>query len=59
MIASQRQYSLDFSEKLNILYFKRNNQLIENNFSKLFSGKWTILSINMMEKIFVEWKLSL
>ena len=34
----------------NILYFKKNNQLIQNNFSKLFSGKWTVLSINIMEK---------
>ena len=59
MIASQRQYSLDFIEKLKILYFKKNNQHIENNFSKLFSGKWTVLSINIMEKKLVEWKLSL
>ena len=43
----------------NILYFKKNNQLIQNNFSKLFSGKWTVLSINIMEKKYVEWKLSL
>ena len=34
----------------NILYFKKSNQLIQNNFSKLFSGKWTVLSINIMEK---------
>ena len=34
----------------NILYIKKNNQLIQNNFSKLFSGKWTVLSINIMEK---------
>ena len=34
----------------NILYIKNNNQLIQNNFSKLFSGKWTVLSINIMEK---------
>ena len=59
MIASQRQYSLDFSEKLNILYIKNNNQLILYNLSKLFSGKWTVLSINIMEKKKVEWKLSL
>ena len=50
MIASQRQYFLDFSEKLYILYFKNNNQLILYNLSKLFSGKWTVLSINIMEK---------
>ena len=50
MIASQRQYSLDFSEKLNILYIKKNNQLIQNNFSKLFSGKWTVLRTNIMGK---------
>ena len=43
----------------NILYFKKNNQLIQNNFSKLFSGKCTVLSINIMEKKYVEWKLSL
>ena len=43
----------------NILYFKKNNQLIQNNFNKLFSGKWTVLSINIMEKKYVEWKLSL
>ena len=34
----------------NILYITNNNQLIQNNFSKLFSGKWTVLSINIMEK---------
>ena len=34
----------------NIQYFKVNNQLIQNNFSKLFSGKWTVLNINIMEK---------
>ena len=34
----------------NILYFKKSNQLTQNNFSKLFSGKWTVLSINIMEK---------
>ena len=33
-----------------IQYFKKNNQLIQNNFSKLFSGKWTVHSINIMEK---------
>ena len=50
MIASQRQYSRDFREKIqNILYFKKSNLLIQNNFSKLFSGKWTVLSINTME----------
>ena len=50
MIASQRQYSRDFREKIqNILYFKKSNLLIQNNFSKLFSGKWTVLSINIME----------
>ena len=43
----------------NILYFKKNNQLIQNNFNKLFSGKWTVLSINIKEKKYVEWKLSL
>ena len=43
----------------NILYFKKNNRLIQNNFSKLFSGKWTVLSINIMGKKYVEWKLSL
>ena len=60
MIASQRQYSLDFSEKFKIYcILKRNNQLLQNNFSKLFSGKWTVLSINIMEKKYVEWKLSL
>ena len=32
----------------NIQYFKVNNQLIQNNFRKLFSGKWTVLSINIM-----------
>ena len=42
-----------------IQYFKKNNQLIQNNFSKLFSGKWTVLSISIMEKKYVEWKLSL
>ena len=36
----------------NIQYFKVNNQLIQYNFSKLFSGKWTVLSIsNMWKKI--------
>ena len=35
----------------NILYITNNNQLIQNNFSKLFSGKWTFLSKNIMEKI--------
>ena len=39
----------------NILYFKKNNQLIQNNFSKLFSGKWTVLSINIMEKNMWNW----
>ena len=34
----------------NILYITNNNQLIQNNFSKLFSVKWTVLSINIMEK---------
>ena len=43
----------------NILYFKKNNQLIQNNFSKLFSGKWTVLSINIIEKKYGEWELSL
>ena len=43
----------------NIMYFKKNNQLIQNNFSKLFSGKWTVLGINIMEKKYVEWNLSL
>ena len=33
-----------------IQYFKKNNQLIRNNFSKLFSGKWTVLNINILEK---------
>ena len=42
----------------NILYIKNNNQLIQYNFSKLFSGKWTVLSISIMEKKNVEWKLS-
>ena len=32
------------------------NQLIQNNFSKLFSGKWTVLSINIIDKKYVEWK---
>ena len=51
---------LGFQWKIqNILYFKKNNQLIQNNFSKLFSGKWTVLGINIMEKKYVEWKLSL
>ena len=40
-----------FQSKIqNILYFRKNNQLIQNNFSKLASGKWTVLSINIMEK---------
>ena len=43
----------------NIQYFKKKNQLIQNNFSKLFSGKWTVLRTNIMEKKYVEWKLSL
>ena len=34
----------------NILYIKNNNQLIQYNFSKLFSGKWTVLSLNILEK---------
>ena len=34
----------------NIQYFKMSNLLIQNNFSKLLSGKWTVLSINIMEK---------
>ena len=34
----------------NIQYVKKNIQLIQNNFSKLFSGKWTVLSINIIEK---------
>ena len=34
----------------NIQYFKKKNQLIQDNFSKLFSGKWTVLNINIMEK---------
>ena len=51
MIASQTPYSLDFSEKLNIIqYFKKNNQLIQNKFSKLFSGKWAVLSIKYYGK---------
>ena len=60
MIASQRQYSQGFQWRIqNILYIKKNNQLIQNNFSKLFSGKWTVLCTNIMEKKYVEWKLSL
>ena len=60
MIASQRTIFPGFQWKIqNILYFRKNNQLIQNNFSKLFSGKWTVLSINIMEKKYVEWKLSL
>ena len=43
----------------NILYFKKNNQLIQYNFSKLFSGKWAVLGINIVRKKKVEWKLSL
>ena len=31
-----------------ILYFKKKNQLIQINFSKLFSGKWTVLRTNIM-----------
>ena len=51
---------LGFQWKIqNILYFKNNNQLIQNKFSKLFSGKWTVLTINIMEKKYVECKLSL
>ena len=34
----------------NIQYLKKNNQLIQNNFSKLFSGKWTVLRTNIMGK---------
>ena len=32
---------------------------MQNNFSKLFSGKWTVLRKNILEKKYVEWKLSL
>ena len=51
MIASQIQYSLDFSEEFKIpSILKIITSLIQNKFSKLFSGKWTVLSINIMEK---------
>ena len=57
MIASQRQHSQDFSK--NSKYVKKDIQLIQNNFSQLFSGKWTVLGINIMDKKYVELKSSL
>ena len=59
MFASQRQYSLDFSEKFKIYcILKRSNQLIHNNFSKFFSSKWTVPWNKYYGKKYVEWKLS-